>query len=253
MKVLLVGFKGVMGENVLRVIEKTEGIECPIGYDVGGFKLLHDGESEPKPEDFEDIDVIIDFSRPEATIEILRHTALRYSIPMVIATTGFTEEEQHEIAMWAEEIPIFESKNMSYEVKLMCDVARFLAPKLAGNFDIEILETHHRRKADAPSGTALAIAAAANEELNYTIIHNRSGRREKEEIGISDMRGGDVVGEHTLCFFGDYDKIEIKHTAFSREMFALGALKAAEFLVSKNGKVRESEEGECKIYSMDDL
>ena len=237
MKVLLVGFKGKMGQNVLRIINETDGLECHAGYDEYGLELF-DSDSLS-------VDVIIDFSEPKLTFEVLDQFAMPKKIPMVIGTKGFTKEQQKGIQECSKVIPIFISFNMSYEIKLLCDVAKYLAPKLAGEFDIQILEARKNHTLKKPSDTALAIAAAANEDLNYSIIYNTQGWKNEDEIEISSWRGGNDIGEYTLCFLGKYDKLEIRHTAFSDEMFAAGAIRAARFLVdNKKGP---------GLYGMNDL
>lgn len=237
MKVLLVGFKGKMGQSVLRIIDETDGMECVAGYDEYGLELF-DSDSLSA-------DVIIDFSEPKLTFEVLDRIAMPKKIPMVIGTKGFTKAQQQGLKTCSEVIPIFISFNMSYEIKLLCDVAKYLAPKLAGEFDIQILEARKNHTLKKPSDTALAIAAAANEDLDYSIIYNTQGWKNDDEIEISSWRGGNDIGEYTLCFLGEYDKLEIKHTAFSNEMFAKGAIRAARFLLdNKKGS---------GLYSMSDL
>lgn len=177
------------------------------------------------------VDVIIDFSHPDVTISLLE-TAMQKQIAMVIATTGFTKEQLQQIKSASNHIPIYQSYNMSYSIQLIAKIVSYLANSLS-DVDIEILETHHHHKIDAPSGTALLLANAIQSALDTPMeyIYNRNtkhNKRNKNEIGISSIRGGNVVGEHSVFFFGEYETLEIKHTAYSRKLFAQGALKIAE-------------------------
>ena len=181
-------------------------------------------------------DVIIDFSIPEATFTILEF-AIKNKIPVVIATTGFSHEEILKIKEYSKIIPIFMSSNMSYEINLMSKILADLAIKLP-NSDIEIVETHHNRKIDSPSGTALLLANSINEALDneMTYEYNRHSKREKrnkKEIGIHSIRGGNEVGKHTVIFFGENESFEITHNVLSRGVFADGAIKAAFYLLAQ--------------------
>ena len=194
----------------------------------------------------EKIDVIIDFSHVNMTIEILKF-AKDKNIPIVIATTGFNNEQEEFIKDCSKIIPIFKSANMSFDINLMCKIVAKLAQHLADS-DIEITETHHRNKVDAPSGTALLLANSINgvltEKKDYVFDrHSRSCQRGNNEIGFSSIRGGNIVGEHTVQFFGPYETFEIKHTSYSRSVFADGAIKAGSFIIGKD----------VGMYSMDDL
>lgn len=245
--VLVSGCNGHMGQIVCRLIDQSNNFKVQYGFDKTAsesangctFTNLNDINGANLP------DIIIDFSAPEATMEVLEF-AEKFCIPIVIATTGFSETQNLQILRASTTIPVFQSANMSFEVCLIKNVLKMITSKLNG-CDIEILETHHNRKKDAPSGTALLLANAIKEsfaEDEKEIIYGRSGKREETEIGISALRGGNVVGEHTVKFFGENEILEIKHTALSRDLFAEGAIKAAEFLVkiTKPG-----------LYTMDDL
>ncbi len=191
-------------------------------------------------------DVIIDFSNVHATLEILKFAKEKH-IPIVIATTGFNREQENIIADFSQQLPIFKSANMSFDINLMCKLVAQIAPLLTGT-DIEISEIHHKNKVDAPSGTALMLADNINEALGGKMkyVYNRhdlSQKREDNEIGISSIRGGNIVGEHSVQFYGINDTFEIKHTSYSRSVFAEGAIKAAKFIINKpNG-----------LYSMKEL
>ena len=245
-KVLVNGCNGKMGQIVCDLASKSEKIEVCAGFDREDnnntdFKVFTKIEDiSVKP------DVIIDFSIPVATFNILEY-AKTNKVPIVIATTGFNGEEEMKISEYAKFIPIFKSANMSFDVNMMKHLCMQIAPKLKDT-DIEITEVHHNRKVDSPSGTAQMLADAINESLGnkYHCEYNRHDKhtkRDKYEIGMSSIRGGNIVGEHVVQFFGEFETFEIKHTSYSRNVFVEGALKAAEFIVNRP----------AGLYNMDDL
>lgn len=245
-KVLINGCNGKMGQEVSKEIAKTPDIETLCGVDRSdtGDNLF------PVFTNVDDInlipDVIIDFSVPVSTMNILEF-ARKNKIPTVIATTGLSDMDLEKIDNYSKEFPIFRSANMSYEVNLLSKLVAELAKKLPDS-DIEIVETHHNRKIDSPSGTALILADSINEALDNTMYYeyNRHGKREKrnkKEIGIHSIRGGNEVGKHSVIFFGDNESLEITHNVNSRAVFASGAVKAAMYLVHK----------EAGLYNMNDL
>lgn len=177
-----------------------------------------------------DFDVIIDFSHHLATNTVL-NLAKEYSKPLLIATTGQTEDEMKAIENASKYIPILKMTNTSLGVKVLNKLSK-LATQLLEDFDIEIVEAHHNRKVDSPSGTALTLAKNIQEVRNLKIQTNRVGKREKDELGIHSVRGGSIVGEHTAIFAGEDEIVEIKHTALSRKIFAVGAIKFARKLLS---------------------
>ncbi len=235
-KVLINGISGRMGQEVYKVIKGSSECEVVCGVDkiateidVPVYNNINDISG--------DIDVIIDFSLPEATMQILEY-AKKNLVPIVIATTGFSKEQLEIIDNYSKEIPIFISSNMSYEINLMCEMVAKLAKQLTES-DIEIVETHHRNKVDSPSGTALMLANSMNEALDNQMEymydrHAIKQKRNNKEIGISSIRGGTEVGKHTVLFLGDNESFEITHTVTSRSIFAKGAVKAALFLVNKD-------------------
>ena len=233
MKVLINGVNGKMGHVLLEEINKLDDIEVVAGVSKSSSNLNIPVYIEPK-DIKEKIDVIIDFSTPEGSLNILEY-AKDNKIPTVIATTGFTKEQQDKILEYSKTIPVFQSSNMSFEINLMCDIVAKLAKQLT-NSDIEIIETHHRNKVDAPSGTALMLANSINENNEYDYVYDRHSIKQKRtdrEIGISSIRGGTEVGKHTVYFFGDNESFEITHTVTSRSIFAKGAIKAAEYLINQ--------------------
>ena len=237
MNVLINGADGKMGNELLSVINNQEGFDVVCGFDIEannkkGFPIYSNIDDIK-----EKVDVIIDFSVPVATFKILKY-AVTNKVPIVIATTGFTKEEIEQIEEFSKEIPIFRSSNMSLDINLMAKIVQEVA-KVLTNTDIEIVETHHNRKIDAPSGTAILLANAINDVLKEkkTYTFDRMQKREarkKNEIGFSSIRGGNIVGEHSVKFFGDNEELEITHKAYSRQVFAEGALKAAEFIVKQS-------------------
>ena len=245
-KVLINGCNGRMGQVLAKEIDRFPNLLL-----VGGFDINDNGANTfPVYTDVNDIkekpDVIVDFSIPIATLNILKY-AVNSKVAMVIATTGFDAEQLKEIKDASKFIPIFKSSNMSYDINLMKKVVAEVSKALKGT-DIEIVETHHNRKIDAPSGTAITLADSINSALgnNMEYVFNRHDIHEKRkpnEIGFSSIRGGNIVGEHSVQFYGAHETFEIKHTSYSRDVFAEGALKACEFIVDKAPS----------LYGMDDL
>jgi len=179
-----------------------------------------------------DIDAAIDFSYP-GNLEMLLESALKRKLPLVIGTTGLTDEQGSMIRAASEVIPIVWADNFSTGVTVLCRLAKMAAQALDGDFDIEITETHHNQKADAPSGTAKMLLRAVDPQGDYAVVNGREGRPGKRgrEIGMHALRGGTVAGEHSVHFFGQMEEIELRHRADSREIFARGALRAAAFVV----------------------
>lgn len=237
-KVIMHGCNGKMGQVISTLIARDTKAEMVAGIDP------YSGLSNPYPvfpsadSCSVDADVIIDFSTSKAIKPLLDY-AITKKTPVVVCTTGLNEAEIGQIKSASELIPILFSANMSLGVNLLINLAkRATAILTEANFDIEIIEKHHNQKIDAPSGTALAIADAINEELDHTYdyVYDRSGerkKRESNEIGIHAMRGGTIVGEHSIIFAGQDEIIELKHSALSKEIFAVGAVNAAKFLAGK--------------------
>ncbi len=222
-KVIVWGYSGHMGGIVSNLVKQNHEFEYLGGIDKDEYNFS-----------YTDADVIIDFSSPEGTMKMLEF-ASKEKIPAVIATTGLNDKQESKVLESSKVIPIFKSANMSFEVALVKNLLKNLASKLEDS-DVEILEIHHNRKADAPSGTAKLFAEAINSGLDKprNIVYGREGKREKNEIGIASLRGANIVGEHSVKFFNDFETLEITHTAHSRELFASGALKAAKFIINQN-------------------
>lgn len=245
-KVLINGCNGRMGQELVKEIDNFSDLLLICGFDVND-KGQNTFPVYSNIEDIkEKVDVIVDFSVPVATLNILEY-AKSTKTPIVIATTGFTNEQLEMINKASKIIPIFKSSNMSFDINLMKKIVAQVALALKGN-DIEIIETHHNRKIDAPSGTAILLADSINEALDNKMdyIFNRHDIHEKRkpnQIGFSAIRGGNIVGEHSVQFYGAHETFEIKHTSYSRNVFAEGALKAASFIANKS----------AGLYGMDDL
>lgn len=246
-KIIMSGCNGKMGQVITRLAEEEEDAVIVAGFDVRDT-LDNPYPTYTEPSEFDgDADVIIDFSHPDGLSGLIDY-ALRRSIPAVIATTGLSAGQVERLHQASAQIPIFFSANMSLGINLIIDLATRAAKILEGNFDIEIVERHHNQKIDAPSGTALAIADAISEVLSeYPAYvydrHSTRKKRSKHEIGLHAVRGGTIVGEHEIIFAGTDEVIEIKHHAASKEVFAVGALRAAKYLMGKP----------AGMYSMKDL
>lgn len=237
-KIILRGCNGKMGNVVTGMVDEDENAIIVAGIDVSRSKE----EEYPVFYSFMQCnvpaDVIIDFSSPVNVREMIDF-AIDRGIGIILCTTGFSKEDQRLIEEASKVIPILRSANMSMGVNLLLKLIKEASRTLADSgFDIEIVEKHHNKKIDAPSGTALALADSINEALNnqYEYVYDRTNiraPRAKKEIGISAVRGGTIVGEHDVIFAGDDEVIEIRHTAYSKAIFAKGAIQAAKFLPGK--------------------
>ena len=237
-KIIMHGCNGHMGQVISGIVEKDPDAEIVAGIDIAD----QGKNSYPVFTDIDacqtEADAIIDFSSAKATDKLLEYSAAR-QIPVVLCSTGLSEEQLAKVEETSRKVAVLKSANMSLGIntllKLVQDAARVLA---AAGFDMEIVEKHHRLKVDAPSGTALALADSLNEAMDnkYHYVYDRSQKREKrdyKEIGISAVRGGTIVGEHEIIFAGQDEVIEFKHTAYSKAIFGKGAVEAAKFLAGK--------------------
>ena len=245
-KIILSGCMGRMGKAITDIVAETDDAEIVCGFDIAGGDCSYPVYSDYTSVSV-DADVIIDFSHP-ANLNKLLSFAKKNDLPIVVATTGLTEDQKKELSDASKIIPVFFSANMSLGINLLIRLAKQAAKILESNFDIEIIEKHHNKKIDAPSGTALAIADGIAESLSEKpeyVYDRHSVRkpREKNEIGLHAIRGGTIVGEHEVLFAGPDELIEISHSARSRDVFAQGAVRAAKFLSKKP----------AGLYSMDDL
>lgn len=231
MNILLNGACGRMGREVEKIIESSDELKMAARVD----KMANESGCYTDINDFNgEADMIIDFSNHLGTKELLDY-AVKKSIPTVIATTGHTEEELAYITEASKKIAIFHSANMSLGVALLVELAKQTAAVFP-DADIEIVETHHNRKLDAPSGTALMIANAiksVREQAKYVFGRSGNAKREKNEIGIHAVRRGNIVGIHEVLVSTDNQTITLKHEAHSRALFAEGAISAAKFIIDK--------------------
>ena len=237
LKIALSGCNGRMGRVITDICSKKENMKIVAGFDLYTEKLA-DYPVFADPFEFTGAcDVIIDFSNVSLTDQLLAY-CVKTRTPVVICTTGHNAEQLARIREAAQQIPVFRSGNMSVGINLMMELLRKCASVLGEGFDVEIVEQHHNQKVDAPSGTALMLADAVREALPYDAdyVYDRHERREKRpahEIGIHSIRGGTIVGEHSVMFCGRDEIIEIRHSARSREVFAVGAVDAAAYLAAQ--------------------
>lgn len=238
LKVIVHGCDGKMGQVVSKIIKDDSNMELVAGIDIQNSTNY----TFPVYSSITDCDipanVIIDFSTASAVITMLEYVDEK-KIPAVICTTGLSEEIINRIKDVSKKVPIFFSANMSIGINLMTNLVKKAALVLSdSNFDIEIIEKHHNQKIDAPSGTAISIVNAINKTLDNKYIYKydrtkENIKRDKYEIGIHSIRGGNIVGEHEIIFAGKDEIFELKHCAMSREIFGVGAIKAAKYIVNK--------------------
>jgi 4-hydroxy-tetrahydrodipicolinate reductase len=240
-RVVVVGAVGRMGREICRAALEDDSFELvggvvephapELGADLGELCGWGSAGVAATEAPAAGADALVEFTTPEATIE-----HLGYCRPVVIGTTGLSEEQLARVEEAARNVPVVLAPNMSVGVSLVREVVRELSEKLGPQYDVEIVESHHRNKADAPSGTALLLARAAAEgrgkDIDEVAVYGREGRapRGEGEIGIHALRGGAVVGEHRVIFYGLGEEVEVTHRALSRRTFATGALRAARFV-----------------------
>lgn len=247
-KIIMHGCNGKMGQVITKIAEADSKVEIVAGVDqFQGVQNPYPVFSSMEACDAE-ADVVIDFSNAAAVDDLLE-ACEKKGLPVVLCTTGLSEEQIAKVKKTSEKVAVLRSANMSLGVnllmKLLKDASKVLAP---AGYDIEIVEKHHNQKVDAPSGTALALADSINEAMDnvYSYTYDRSQERKKrsdKEIGIAAVRGGTIVGEHEVIYAGEDEVIEFKHTAYSKAIFAKGAVSAAAFLAGK----------EPGLYDMSDV
>lgn len=247
-KIMMHGCNGKMGRMITEIVKNDENAVITAGVDTYTETPNDYPVFDSVKKCTEDADVVIDFSNAGAVDSLLDYCVDK-KLPVVLCTTGLSEEQLAKAEKAAEKTAVLKSANMSLGInlllKLLKDAAKVLAP---AGYDIELVEKHHNQKLDAPSGTALALADSVNEALGneYHYVYDRSTVRQKrdaKEIGISALRGGTIVGEHEVIFAGTDEVIEFKHTAYSRSVFGKGAVEAAKFLAGK----------ESGMYDMSDV
>ncbi len=235
--IAICGANGKMGKTIYSCVQERDDCKVIAGIDIfteqyADFPIVASPSQLPeKP------DVIIDFSNP-ASLDGLLEYCLSTGTPIVVASTGYSDEQIQQIKNAAEQIPVFFTFNMSLGINLLVNLAKKAAEVLGSQFDIEIVEKHHNQKIDAPSGTAIMLANAINETLDNSKHfvydrHSRRQKREKSEIGMHAIRGGTIVGEHDVIFAGHDEVITLSHSAASKTVFAEGSINAAVFLKDK--------------------
>ena len=245
--IILHGCSGRMGHIITEICENDPNTGIVAGVDAfgdayAGYPVYRTLEECPEA------DVVIDFSTASAVDGLLAYCSEK-KLPVVVCTTGLSEDQTKALHKAAEKTAVLKSANMSVGINLLEVLIAQAAPKLAAaGFDVEIVEKHHKMKIDAPSATAIALAEAANDALggDYEFVYDRSGRREKrpvKEIGVSAVRGGTIVGDHDVIFAGQDEVITLSHRAYSRAVFGKGAVEAAKFLSGK----------ESGFYTMGDV
>ncbi|OFI06124.1 4-hydroxy-tetrahydrodipicolinate reductase [Clostridium acetireducens DSM 10703] len=244
-KIILNGCNGKMGKVISETVKKFENLSIVAGIDKNTSSVDYPVFSNIKDCNI-DADVLLDFSRPDSLKNLMDYAKLK-NIPLIICTTGHSDEQLKEIENFSKELAIFRSANMSIGINVINNILKNISNLLYNNYDIEIIEKHHNQKVDAPSGTALLLANTIKNSIKEetSFIYGREGSSKKvhNKIGIHAIRGGSIVGEHEVIFAGQGETIEIKHTAISREVFAVGALKACEFMYNKAPG----------LYCMDDI
>ncbi len=247
-KIIMHGCNGKMGQVITDMVKNDDTAEIVAGIDVvdnrdNGYPVFTDIDACDVP-----ADVIIDFAAAVAVDKLLDYS-VKHKIPVVLCTTGLSEAQIAKVEEASRKVAVLRSANMSLGIntlmKLLKEAANIFAP---AGYDIEIVEKHHNQKVDAPSGTALALADSINEARNneYEYVYDRSQvrkKRDKKELGISSVRGGTIVGEHEVIFAGVDEVIEFKHTAYSKSVFAKGAVEAGKYLAGKS----------AGLYNMSDV
>ncbi len=242
--VAVIGY-GKMGKILGKIIEESEGLTFigAVGPEEGAFETLEEISNVLEKKELKKIDVIVDFSHPDNLKKVGTY-AEQHHIPLIIATTGYSEEQIEWIKGLSIKIPLVYTANFSLGITIMNKVLKEIAPILKESFDMEMIEKHHNQKLDSPSGTAKMLLKALNGEGEFAEVHGREGSSKRQkEIGIHAIRGGTIAGEHTVIFAGEDEILEITHKAESRKIFALGAVKAVKYIAEKaNG-----------LYTMDDV
>ena len=245
--IALFGCNGKMGQVISNLLANDADAKISFGFDINTERKnsypVYDDVSKIK----EKADVVIDFSHPALLDSIIKYCS-EQSVGAVIATTGLSQEQIKDIEELSKKVAVFRSANMSLGINLLINLVKKAAAILEDKFDIEIIEKHHNQKIDAPSGTALMIAdeisSVLKNDAEYVYDrHSVRKKRSKNEIGLHALRGGTIVGEHDVIFAGNDEIIEINHKAMSKEIFAVGSIKAAKYIADKK----------CGMYSMTEL
>ena len=239
--ITITGALGRMGKILIKRLSTNKKLKLFSLTDLKSGKIINGIKTQKNNlEAFKKTDVIIDFSRPKASLEILNY-ANKFKKKVVIGTTGFTKQENNLIKNYAKKIAIFKSGNMSLGINLLEYIVNILSKKIPNNYDVGVNDDHHRKKIDYPSGTALMLANAVSkgknknlESVKGKIFLNKKGNLQKNKINFFITRKGTTIGKHSVLFNNKIENIELKHTAFSRDLFADGALNAAIWISKKN-------------------
>ena len=247
LNILVVGCSGSVGKVVCDKINSTENMKVVAGVSKTVFETLDFTVYDNIKNVTNPVDIIVDFSSPSSLTSILNF-AFRKKVPVIIGTTGYSEQEIELINSASKVIPVFFSSNMSFTINLMLHISKVTTKFLEDTFDIEIIEKHHNKKVDAPSGTALTLAEGINQvsRKGYTQNCTRnevSTNRKNNEIGIHSVRGGTLTGEHSVLFLGNDETLTITHTAYSKSIFSSGVITAIKFMEQK----------EKGFYNMDSI
>jgi len=240
-KITITGALGRMGKALVQRLSKKKGLKLFSLTDVKSNKIVNGIKIQKNNLDaFKKTDVIIDFSSPKASIEVLKY-AKKFKKKVVIGTTGFTQKQNNLIKNYSKKIAIFKSGNMSLGINLLEYIVNILSKKISGDYHIGISDDHHKNKVDYPSGTALMLANAVSKGKNKNLesmkgkfFLNKKGSLQKNKVNFFIKRKGNTVGKHSVIFNNKIENIELKHTAFSRELFADGALNAAIWISKKS-------------------
>ena len=234
-KILLNGCNGKMGKVISEMAKESTALSIAAGIDKNSTSLGYPCYNSIDECEVQ-VDVILDFSRPDALDSLCKYSKEK-NIPIIFCTTGYSPEQLCKIHLLSKEVPVFHSANMSIGVNVVNNILKSISSMLYKDFDIEVIEKHHNQKVDAPSGTALLLANTIKDSIEEetVLVSGRHGTRKRQpnEIGIHAIRGGNIIGDHEIIFAGKGECIEIKHTAISREVFAVGALKACEYIYGK--------------------
>jgi len=240
-KITITGALGRMGKILIKRINKNKNLKLFSLTDLKSGKIINKIKIQNNNlEAFKKTDVIIDFSRPKASLEVLKY-AKKFKKKIVIGTTGFTKQQNNLIKSYSKKIAIFKSGNMSLGINLLEYIVNIFSKKIPNDYQIGISDNHHKKKIDYPSGTALMLANAVSkgknknlESIKGKIFLNKSGKLQKNKVNFFITRKGNTIGKHSVNFNNNIESIELKHNAFSRDLFADGALNAAVWISKKN-------------------
>ena len=236
--VMLSGCNGKMGAVLSGLLANDAEAKVVCGFDINTTSNFGYPVYDNLDDVNEKVDVVIDFSHPSCLSSVLGYCK-KNNVPVVVATTGLSDEQKMDVENLSKSVPVFFTFNMSLGINLLVNLVKKATSILEDNFDVEIIEKHHNQKIDAPSGTAIMIADAVKATMknDAELVYDRHSvrqKRAKNEIGMHSLRGGTIVGEHSVIFAGKDEVLELKHEAHSKEVFAVGAIKASKFLIGKS-------------------